>query len=327
MKPIHILRTLSILCILSLGLNSAFAEKPKVISKSNNKELSSTLKRLNRSMHIALKGATTHQRKNLGPLIIFEAGKMKLLRANQEVAAFTVIPPLAYHQLKVFGHIAFVAVIQLQRSDLSQDQQVAWIKMMRKDVELAKVELQTMSFSKEIIDSQSALLDHTLKLFTQAEQAPLSTKDLERYSETVVPLMQPALDKSAQLHLEVIHTQTKRLYGLLKAEERPLVRIHLYGGRGARRDNIVIQYFSWLFGARTGTESPRIVFSENISDHDKALDMFAKYKTEQQLAELIFKDPARLDRDLLGDVVRNQISQYPDSSIEFAGMSNKQKSP
>lgn len=327
MKRIYMMKSLTFVLVLSLNLGLTFAEKPKNIDPPKNNELSATLKRLNRSMHIALKGSITQHRKDLGPLIIFENGKMKLLRANQEVAAFPISPPLAYHQLKVFGHIAFATVIQLARSDLSQDQQVEWIKAVKEDIKLAKAELKTMSFSVAIVESQGKLLDHTLNLLTKAEQAPVSKADLALYSKTVVPLMQPALHKSAQLHLEVIHTQTKALYALLKVEERPLVRIHLYGGRGARRDNIVIQYFSWLFGERKGLESPRIVFSENISDHDKALDMFAKYKTEQQLAVLIFEDPNRLDRDLLGDTVREQLSHFPDSSKEFEGMSTLKKLP
>lgn len=327
MKRMYIIKSLIFVMTLSINLGTSLAEKPKTVDRPKIKELSSTLKRLNRSMHIALKGSIKQNRKDLGPLIIFEDGKMKLLRANQEVASFPIVPPLAYHQLKVIGHISFAIVIQLQRPDLSQEQQTAWIRVIKKDIVLAKAELQEMSFSAKVIDSQTKLLDHTLKLLAQAEQAPLTKQGLERYSETVVPLMRPAMYKSAQLHLEVIHTQVKRLYALLKVEERPLVRIHLYGGRGARRDNIVIQYFSWLFGEPGGLESPRIVFSENIADHDKALDMFAKYKTEQQLAELIFKDPTQLDRDLLGDTVREQLSHFPNSEKEFEGMSIVKESP
>ena len=49
--------------------------------------------------------------------------------------------------------------------------------------------------------------------------------------------------------------------------------------------------------------------------------MFAKYTTERQLGQLIFKEPTRLDRDLLGDKVREILSGYPDSSKELKGMS------
>lgn len=318
---IRMMKVLLITCTVLLSFASVLAEKPTVVHSVKNKELSPVLKRLNRYMHASLKGSIKHQRQDVGPLIIFEKGKMKLLRANQEVAAFSVIPPLGYHQLKVIGHLAFVTVIQLQRTDVTQNEQVKWIHMVRQDIEAAKVELQTWPFSKPLIESQSLILGHTLKLLDQAEVKPVSQADLERYSETVVPLMSLALHKSAQLHLDVIHAQTKRLYALLEVNERLIVRVHLYGGRGARRDNIVTQYFSWVFGERTGLESGRIVFSENIFDHDKALDMFAKYSTERQLGQLIFKEPTRLDRDLLGDKVRAILSGYPDSSTELKGMS------
>ena len=149
---------------------------------------------------------------------------------------------------------------------------------------------------------------------TEARAAKPSAQRIKAYVNENLPAIWSGGRRSAALHLKVIDTQTKRLWALLSLEERATVRAHLYGGRGARVDNLVIQYLSWLFGERTGRESDRIIFSENIQDHDRALDMFAKYRLESDLAKLIFDNYTRLDRDLLGDVTRALIKEWPEAS-------------
>ena len=74
---------LSLLCI-----GPASAEAPT--------ELSPTLKSLNGRMHQALREVVTAERQQLGPLIMFEDGKIKLYRGDREVAGHTIVPPLAY---------------------------------------------------------------------------------------------------------------------------------------------------------------------------------------------------------------------------------------
>ena len=88
-------------------------------------ELSPTLKALNGMMHSAIREAVSDERASLGPLIMFEDGKMKLFRDDVELIALPATPPLVYHQLKVIGHSLFVTVIQLWRPSLTPEQRVA----------------------------------------------------------------------------------------------------------------------------------------------------------------------------------------------------------
>ena len=74
-------------------INVAIAE-PGAQGSSEKKEtkatraqtLSPALQQLNASMHLALGQAVTLERRALGPLIMFEAGEIKLYRGDQEVA-------------------------------------------------------------------------------------------------------------------------------------------------------------------------------------------------------------------------------------------------
>ena len=71
-----------------LRIGSVSAETPA--------ELSPALRSLNGRMHQALRDVVTAERQQLGPLIMFEDGEIKLYRGDQEIAGYTIVPPLAY---------------------------------------------------------------------------------------------------------------------------------------------------------------------------------------------------------------------------------------
>ena len=281
-------------------------------------DLSPAMLRVNKKMHQAIRGAIADQRSDLGPLIIFEAGKMKLLRANKEVAAFSISPPLVYQQLKVLGHMAFAAVIQLRRSSVSDAERKRWAAELSADASLLHDELPKLGFSPELESSHRQLIERTITLLALAEQRPITIEELRRYSIEVMPALQAGIKLSARAQVDRLHAQAQKIFALLNKEERAQVRAHLYGGRGARVGNINIQYLSWLFGERTGKESGRIVFSENIREHDAAMDSLARYMTERELARLIFADPGKLDRDLLSDETRAYLETFEDPSVVLA---------
>ena len=291
---------------------SCFAESPP---KKTEVQLSPVMKRINQKMHQAIRSAIADERKDLGPLIIFEAGQMKLLRQNKEVAAFSISPPIAYQQLKVLGHMAFAAVIQLNRSHIGLDEHKAWAKELRADILLMQTELPTLRFSKKLLQSQNQLIQRTLVLLDQVGQKAITKDMLRQYSNDIMPYLKAGIDHSARVQVDRLHQQAQKIFALLTADERSKVRAHLYGGRGARVGNINIQYLSWLFGENTGKESGRIVFSENIIKHDKAMDYFARYTKERQLADLIFSDPNKLDRDLLQNATKLYLSTFDHASV------------
>ena len=75
---------------------------------------------------------------------------MKLIREDKEVAAFSIIPPVAYDQLKVFGHVFFASLIQLQREELSQSDLKAWVEGVIPNIERALKELEQMPFEAKL---------------------------------------------------------------------------------------------------------------------------------------------------------------------------------
>ena len=307
-----------VLCFSLLGSFSALAEEPAATNETEAyavPELSPALQSLNGRMHAALQEVVILQRQQLGPLIMFEEGEMKLYRGDEEVAGFSIIPPLAYDQLKIIGHAAFSVVIQAHRTDLSSEEKSAWFVDFQRDLSQIRTELPSFDLPKDVMRSQRKLIDLTLEFTEQIQQqsdpSEVST-DIRAYTDRILPLLQKGFAHSAHLHVDLIHRQGEKLYALLTPEERAYVRGYFYGGRGARVGNLALQYVSWLLGERTGEESERVIFTEGVLERDRAMIELAKFRVERELAELVFGDPAGLHRDVLSEATRAYLATFPD---------------
>lgn len=311
---------------LSIILSHAILIQPiwaRPVSSSNDlketslkkEQLSENLTTLNQLMHDTLREAVEHSRKELGPLIMFEEGKIKLFRGDTEVLALPANPPLVYHQLKIIGHTVLVTVIQLWRSDFKGEVRNAWLKHFQDQLTELQKELPSFQLPQDLEASQSKQIKLTQDLIMRAlKNEVISHEDLKHYSLTVRPHLKAAFHFSARAHIDLLHQRIGEMYAQLTVEERSQVRGYLYGGRGARVDNLGLQYVSWLIGERTGRESGRMVFSEGIYDKEKALMALAKYGVERELAQIIFDDPEALHRDVLGEATRAYLKDFPDAA-------------
>ena len=305
-----------VLCFSLLGSFSALAEEPAATNEAEAyaaPELSPALQSLNGRMHAALQEVVILQRQQLGPLIMFEDGQMKLYRGDEEVAGFSIIPPLAYDQLKIIGHAAFSVVIQAHRTDLSSEEKNTWLVEFQQDLRQIRTELSSFDLPKPLMKSQRKLIDYTLEFSEHVQQQnQTSETDIRAFTERILPLLQDGFTHSAHLHVDLIHRQGEKIYALLTPEERAYVRGYFHGGRGARVGNLALQYVSWLVGERTGQESERVIFTEGVLERDRAMIELAKFRIERELADLVFGDPSGLHQDVLSGATRAYLATFPD---------------
>ena len=279
--------------------------------------LSPAFQRLNGRMHAALREVVQIERNQLGPLIMFEDGKMKLYRGDQEVAGFSIIPPVTYDQLKIIGHAAFSVVIQAQRTDLSLDQKRIWVDDFEQELRQVRVEVSAFDWPRPLMKSQRQLIDQTLQFSEKVKQEQLVETDIRAFTAQILPLLQDGFAHSARLHVDLIHRQGEKIYALLTPEERMQVRGYFHGGRGARVGNLALQYVSWFVGERTGEESERVIFTEGVLERERAMVELAKFGIERELAEMVFGDPAGLHRDVLSGATRTYLDTFPDVGDVF----------
>ena len=186
-----------------LRIGSVSAETPT--------ELSPALRSLNGRMHQALRDVVTAERQQLGPLIMFEDGEIKLYRGDQEVAGYTIVPPLAYDQLKIIGHATFAVVIQVHRSDLSFGDRKSWLEGFVSELQTVRTELESFELPEELEESQRALIGHTLELAKTAQhQEDIREAELRAFAQQVLPLLQDGFTHSARLHADLIHQQAEK---------------------------------------------------------------------------------------------------------------------
>jgi len=265
-------------------------------------------------MRDALKEAISDERRALGAVIIYEGEALRLLRDGEEVAAFPAAPPPRYHQLKALSHLAFAAAIELRRGGRAEGARRAWLARVGADGRAAREETRALDLPPPLAAHALALIDETLALLALAAAAPGGAPPagaLDAYVARVRPHLDAAIAAAARDHLDALAPAGRALYALLTPAERLTARAHLYGGRGARVDSLVLQYLSWLLGEGTGRESARVVFSEGVFERAPALDALARYGAERALAEVVFGDPDRLHRDVLGDAARALLGALP----------------
>ena len=305
-----------VVCLSLLWSVPAFAEEAAAKSASeaySKTELSPALQRLNGRMHTALREVVMVQRSQLGPLIMFEEGEMRLYRDDEKVAGFSIIPPLAYDQLKIMGHAAFSVVVQAHRTDLSSEEKKAWLADFQQELSQIRTELPSFDLPKPLMKSQRKLIDYTLEFSEHVQQQnQTSETDIRAFTERILPLLQDGFTHSAHLHVDLIHRQGEKIYALLTPEERAYVRGYFHGGRGARVGNLALQYVSWLVGERTGEESERVIFTEGVLERDRAMIELAKFRIERELADLVFGDPSGLHQDVLSGATRAYLATFPD---------------
>ena len=278
----------------------------------SERSLSGALNNINDFMHSALRQIVAEERKSLGPLIMFEDGKIKFYRGDEEVQSYDVVPPLMYDQLKIIGHAAFLVVIQSLRHELSKDERMAWSKAFVEEVEKVRDEVTSFGLPSDLLDLQVKLIDNILDIGAKiGQEGNVDETELRSYIKQITPLLEAGFTQSAKLHIDLIHSQAMKLYGIMSAEERKTFRGYFHGGRGARDGNLAVQYISWLVGERTGQESERIIFTENILERQEAMMYLAKFSIERKLADLVFNDPSGLHQDVLSKAARDYLRTFP----------------
>ena len=178
---------------------------------------------------------------------MFEDGKIKFYRGDEEVQGYDIVPPIAFDQLKVIGHAAFLVVIQSQRHDLTGNERIAWIRTFVKELEKVRTEATSFGLPPDLLDVQVKLIDKTLNVGQKIEQCGgLDETELRLFTKEIAPLLEAGFIHSAKLNIDLIHSQAMKLYRIMTNEERQNFRGYFHGGRGAREGNLAFNAFHGL---------------------------------------------------------------------------------
>jgi len=235
---------------------------------------------------------------NLGGTLIFKyAGKTETVDIN----------PMPLHDVKTYAHAAFSLYFTLAMSkpgSLSIETRNALIKM-NSDLDEAIKILPLLKLDQEAFQDSEALGNATHAFLNKViSQNAYTSREIKNYFNHVRPMILASAKKAAAIELHELDKAVTRWTMLMTEKDKKQLGVVVATVHQARAKETSLQYFAKKFGFKYGEgalNENSIVVLEGKFDEDSALKLLARHYLDRDAAAMIFHEPARLQRDLLGD--------------------------
>ena len=144
----------------------------------------------------------------------------------------------------------------------------------------------------------------TLKLINQYEAKPSWTQDeMATDFQSLDPLINRVALIVSQIEIQALDTALTPWLAQMESTDKQRIGIVVATAHQARAKEISIQYFSKKFGHRVGEvlHEKGMVVLEGKFDEISALNLLARHYLDREAGDILFHEPARLQRDLLAD--------------------------
>jgi hypothetical protein len=148
-------------------------------------------------------------------------------------------------------------------------------------------------------------------------QARLEADSLARFAQTIGPLLLRLTEYATELELSALHAATEAALQYMTPDQRASFEVVVAGAHQARDRSLALQYFEKRFGEAAGEER-RVTYAESISGPAEARELIGTRRLDRDIAAAFFGNPARLQRDVLGDAAAHLLSQQTFSHIGAA---------
>lgn len=213
-------------------------------------------------------------------LVVFRRGRRRSLH---------VTPP-AFHLLKAAAHVPIALFAASHRGDeASVDRVRAHAAKALLELEHDETtELEVRRAIGDVLALASRWSGATSEALAKAARAPLA-----RLTEL-----------ATGLQLRALHATVEGVLVDFDDEERASLQVVVTGNHQARVRSLGMQYFRKRLEGSANADA-RLTYGEGIEDADAALELVATRRLDAVIAEAFFDDPTRLQRDVLGDAVRD----------------------
>jgi hypothetical protein len=162
---------------------------------------------------------------------------------------------------------------------------------------------ETREALRGVLDSTLRFLDRVL---TPQGRAP-SSADLDAFARAVGPSLLHLTTLATRVQLAALHAVVEQALGELAVDERADLQVVVTGDHQARVRSLGMQYFRRRLREPEGVEE-RVTYGEAVTDPDDALALVGRRRLDRAIALAFFGDAKRLQRDVLGDAVREQLA-------------------
>ena len=269
-----------------------------------------------------------------GPVALLIIGDEAIVYRNDRREIISGLSPDLYHALKAIGHqaLAFQLTARSQpegdlqaQTRLALEAQLGLLPAIAAtyDAEIAAAAAADASAgrisnaqdwipaaqtsAREILQATTAQIEIVLA------NAAIAPDDLAQYRQAILPAVVAGANLAAAAQLTALNTQLSSIWEEVQGQE---VYVAIAGAHQPRAGEVSMQYFSRVLGElpEIGALGERhLVYAEGQFAEADLLGTLARHILDREIGTNFFRDPTRMQRDLLGDAATQWLWQRPSS--------------
>ncbi|HEV3037607.1 MAG TPA: hypothetical protein VHA33_07470 [Candidatus Angelobacter sp.] len=253
---------------------------------------------------------------------IVASGSIFVLHRNGQKDTIHVIPDI-YHALKDISHVPFTIHLLLSSTTKDDgaltDTQAGQLSVLLGKIGAAHKALATGGFTPEELTRQDQILNASEAIVSAILQPKrVDRPSLIAFERKMGPLMMLNSNAAACYQIQRIHPQMMQWKNMMTSSEWDRLMVVIHSGHQPRYQNVVTQYFHWLFGDQGPSwsypgESFRVTYAESLGPKEDASDELATVLIDADASAAFFQDPWRMSEDILSKGAAECIGKLPQS--------------
>ena len=267
--------------------------------------LDAEFERINAIFHDTY-GASRANAQKRAPLLVL-LGPELILLVDEQRTARSLLLPLAEH-IKAGAHACVAAYVLLNESN---GQSLTGSKLRRLEAMSERLsslvqQLPTEGEAPELRD----LLQNCAELVSRSKsRRSCAREEADGFAEQSGAIIERLTDLATRAQIDRLHSATNAILQTLSDEQKSALRVIVAGDHQARRRSLGMQYFKKRMG-ESGNSEERVTYGENVSSEEQALALLGTRELDAAIARAFFKDPKRLERDILGDSAERCLAHF-----------------
>jgi len=241
-----------------------------------------------------------------GPILVVAFDDLVLLRNGKSVkAGFT---PAIYHEAKSIAHIPLTLYVwfQARTGRTLAPAFIGTLNDYRGRIVSAAGSLKGRTgWTPSAMKTHQAVVSASLAFIDKAlSDRQVSARALTAYTRKMRPYVMKLADIAGRAQLDGLHALMGKWRQSLGADWAR-TRVVVLTPRQPRPGNLQYAYFRRLMGKRAVNK--RLFLAENIFAPDGAKNLLGTIELDRGASVAFFRDPLRLERDLLADVAKRHV--------------------
>ncbi len=256
---------------------------------------------LNATFHAFYDEASGDQQP-VAPVFVVLADSLVVFRADQRTER--TLHSQVFHDIKSVVHVPIAIFSLLARRDAAGTGHVDGshrpaLDSLRSGALASCQKLETLP--REARPDADAVLRSSAKFLDRALSATaVSRSELEAFAGEMGPVLLRLTEHATRARLAALHQAVEAELASMTVEERAALQVVVAGDHQARVRSLAVQYFQKRFDEPSGADR-RVAYAEGLEDPALGPALVRKRILDREIAAAFFGDPARLQRDVLGD--------------------------